>query len=542
VDTTKCPVNEKACVAAGKKVGDPSDVNCRSRKSKPTEISTLVTSGLAYSYHTCNNVDYFAPERVFSEFFGNNILAGPLISSPWSFTADSDGRWVGILPDFMKEVAARLDGELVLMEGTDWTSANAPVSAESTKLLKVNISRYDTKARTRVDVERMFSACINDVGVGRLDICLGDFWVTAERFKMVNFLPPVRSDSLFLVKNSKESETFGAILEKPFLPFEWSLWGFIVLTLVVMGLLIACAEYEHNEDDFPDQRPWIAAIKGIYISVFSYMNQGPQNNPMTPGGRLMSMGLGLFLILAISAYTANLATFLMMKNFIAGIDDLDGAIEQNLKICIDPRLYGEMIAKEPRVTDLLVNGSFGSCPKMMHLSDKPMAAIMAQSQIDEAYAGGLVRADCEGVKSWEGEGEESMGIRDGTKISGKVCPNKKDFGEDEDGLYQARDCLLKRISKTKSEYLMSVSIAVPIRHELQNAVGWGVVNSIAEGNLNKIMKKYGSYFPKSLPNCPPLGVSESEPMEIIAIVGTTFASSMFFVMGAFIHSANESMR
>merc|ERR1711865_65540 len=159
---------------------------------------------------------------------------------------------------------------------------------------------------------------------------------------------------------------------------------------------------------------------------------------------------------------------------------------------------------------------------------------MAQSQIDEAYAGGLVRADCEGVKSWEGEGEESMGIRDGTKISGKVCPNKKDFGEDEDGLYQARDCLLKRISKTKSEYLMSVSIAVPIRHELQNAVGWGVVNSIAEGNLNKIMKKYGSYFPKSLPNCPPLGVSESEPMEIIAIVGTTFASSMFFVMGAFI--------
>ena len=34
---------------------------------------------------------------------------------------------------------------------------------------------------------------------------------------------------------------------------------------------------------------------------------------------MMSMGLGLFLILAISAYTANLATFLMMKEYVTEI-------------------------------------------------------------------------------------------------------------------------------------------------------------------------------------------------------------------------------
>jgi len=550
VDPNDCPLNKQACEGAmcGKekcKVGDPANKFCRTRKSTPSEvqsIGSLTAPAVRYSYHTCHNMDYYSPARVFSEFYGNNILAGPLYSKPWSFTAESDGRWIGILPDFMKDVASSfLKGELIL--------ANPPVSEISMKMVAdtsgapINMTKY--KAFDRFEKEKMFQACVNDVGLGRLDICLGDFWVTSERYKMVNFLPPYKNDALFLFRNSKESDEIVDILQKPFMPFEWSLWGFICVVLVVMGLLLACAEYEHNEDDFPDQRWWVAAMKGVYISAFSYMNQGPQNNPMTPGGRLMSMGLGLFLILAISAYTANLATFLMMKNYVTGIENLQDAITKGYRICIDPRLYEEMSAKEPAVKSLLVNGSFGTCPKMMHMGEAD-AAIMAQSQINEAYAGSLVRADCKYVDKWEGVGDESVGIvcgsmnrdclsdpRAGTRISGKVCPNRMDYGEDDDGLYQERDCFLKRISKTKSDYLLSVTLAIPVRHQLQNALGWGLINSIAEGNFEKIMKKYGNFFPKQLPNCPPLGVSESASMEIKAMVGTTLATSLFFVFGGF---------
>ena len=35
-----------------------------------------------------------------------------------------------------------------------------------------------------------FTACALDVRVGRLDMCIGNFWVTAQRLALVDFVQP----------------------------------------------------------------------------------------------------------------------------------------------------------------------------------------------------------------------------------------------------------------------------------------------------------------------------------------------------------------
>jgi len=87
-----------------------------------------------------------------------------------------------------------------------------------------------------------WSACIHDLAVGRLDLCLGDFWVTQERLKMVNFLPSIEMDNFFLVMPGDGEESVADIMAKPFRPFEGFTWVFIMGVLTIMGMMICIAE------------------------------------------------------------------------------------------------------------------------------------------------------------------------------------------------------------------------------------------------------------------------------------------------------------
>ena len=39
-----------------------------------------------------------------------------------------------------------------------------------------------------------FTACVHDVGIGKTDICVGNFWVTAERLALTDFAQPFSED------------------------------------------------------------------------------------------------------------------------------------------------------------------------------------------------------------------------------------------------------------------------------------------------------------------------------------------------------------
>ena len=93
-----------------------------------------------------------------------------------------------------------------------------------------------------------FTACVLDVKVGKVDICVGNFWVTAERLSLINFMQPFSEDKLYLVAaNDVMPETFGDILYKPLKPFEPELWALVVVYMSFTAVITIFLD-AHSED------------------------------------------------------------------------------------------------------------------------------------------------------------------------------------------------------------------------------------------------------------------------------------------------------
>jgi hypothetical protein len=44
-----------------------------------------------------------------------------------------------------------------------------------------------------------YTACVMDVRVGKLDLCIGNFWVTSQRLSIVDFVQPFAEDRIYLL-------------------------------------------------------------------------------------------------------------------------------------------------------------------------------------------------------------------------------------------------------------------------------------------------------------------------------------------------------
>ena len=83
--------------------------------------------------------------------------------------------WTGVLPAFVESVAFDLDLNLTLRDYF--------ASAQSKDMFPGS----------------SFTACVMDVRVGKLDACVGNFWVTAERLSLAHFVQPFGADNMYLV-------------------------------------------------------------------------------------------------------------------------------------------------------------------------------------------------------------------------------------------------------------------------------------------------------------------------------------------------------
>lgn len=93
-----------------------------------------------------------------------------------------------------------------------------------------------------------FTACVLDVKVGNVDLCVGNFWVTAERLALINFVQPFSEDKLYLVvQNDAVPETFGDLLYKPLKPFQPELWLMVVAYMIFTSFITVFLD-AHSDD------------------------------------------------------------------------------------------------------------------------------------------------------------------------------------------------------------------------------------------------------------------------------------------------------
>jgi hypothetical protein len=195
-------------------------------------------------------------------------------------------------------------------------------------LTKANFSAAAMAAPT----SSSFTRCVWDVKYGNVDLCIGDFWSTPERRNLSSFTTAIDSDSfnLFTTLNTSaipppfDPQQFLAI----FAPFDNSVWTLCVITMLLCTIALRIVEPPPPDADAAPRRlglptsPGDAAAtlceltQGMYDMAMSFLGgeDGVLDSARSWPGRLVSLGVGLFVFVHVNSYTGSLAAYYVSNN------------------------------------------------------------------------------------------------------------------------------------------------------------------------------------------------------------------------------------
>ena len=487
VDMTMCPKDKQLCEAAGGKLGSDVSPYCRTR---PNTMSSLYDATLPYfySYETCGFKNKYNKTKLYEPIVDHVMKVQLLESSPWLFKREDGTTWSGPLYDFFTESLKHF--------------APAPALNHET-------------GRNRSDGTGAYPACVDDVAVGNVDVCVADLWVLPERYALVFFLPALRYDLFYLVVEKKglENVSFLTRLQRPFVPFTLGGWMAILAFLCGFATvlwLIRLVEKANEAHAAPEEEKAIKA-KSHCFGIFGkggrrgeaftdygntcfevwnhFFSQGMvyEDPDHPPAYRLMSLAFVFFSLVTLATYTASLATFLIVeKSPVGGVANIQEAIQNDFDICVPTAL-------KPLFSQLYSKGTFvecsqiEDCPKLMHAGNCK-AMILSQQVIDRLHAGEIKEDD-------------------------------EDIGRD--------DCKFLRVGDVP---LWSIPIAFPVASSMAHGLSWSFTQSLATGVMEEMKLKHSRNFPEN--TCQASSETEQQALSFWDLSGTIFVTMILMGLAA----------
>jgi hypothetical protein len=118
-------------------------------------------------------------------------------------------------------------------------------------------------------------------------------------------------------------------------PFETRVWITLLATCIFTGLAYLLVEVETDSDDLGDGSFFTKVLNAIYIG-FLTVSGGGGFTPSTWPGKIIVVSWAWLVLLMISTYTANLATFLIVSGqSTTRYKNLHEAIGDNARICME---------------------------------------------------------------------------------------------------------------------------------------------------------------------------------------------------------------
>ncbi len=180
-----------------------------------------------------------------------------------------------------------------------------------------------------------WSQCVHDVQNDNIDLCVGDFYLTPERWTQANFVTPYSSVLIGMwVPPGAVDNSFSAKISKTFAPFEASLWLIIILGGALASLLYVIFEADHNLLEFPKGATLHENVKkSLYMAILSTFVRGKAvQSPRTDEGRFLILGFGFFVLMTVSSYTAMMAATLTAVNTPV-YQNVADAVAKNARFC-----------------------------------------------------------------------------------------------------------------------------------------------------------------------------------------------------------------
>uniref|UniRef100_A0A7S4AT62 Ionotropic glutamate receptor C-terminal domain-containing protein n=1 Tax=Pseudo-nitzschia australis TaxID=44445 RepID=A0A7S4AT62_9STRA len=196
-------------------------------------------------------------------------------------------------------------------------------------------------------------------GVDKYDLMLGTFTPSVERINQgVSFVNGHFDGSLVLVRDVeppvRKIDWFNFLK-----PFDWVVWGWVLGVVIFSAFAYQLIESiggkgARYRDEPITGRVWL--MDNLYLS-FINLTGNYSYEPTTLGGRVFGFFFAFWAMLITAAYTANLASLLVVKAApdlrVASIED---AISRRLRICVHSTSYSDNLLREkyPDITPLLV--------------------------------------------------------------------------------------------------------------------------------------------------------------------------------------------
>lgn len=201
----------------------------------------------------------------------------------------------------------------------------------------------------------------------------------------VTFLQGWYDGSIILV--GKQETTDKVNVWSFLMPFAWGVWLMMFVTIVFSGFVYYWMEWYNEDSDRQDLGKM--PTENIYFAALSFIGQ-IQFMPATDYARIFTLSCAFWGLLMASAYTANLASFLVANNTpslaIASVGD---AVSARLPICV----------KDSSVSDTLV-------------TDAHPGAILVPKRIEDDIFFGVNRGECTlaltNVGTWDNYKERSV--------------------------------------------------------------------------------------------------------------------------------------
>jgi hypothetical protein len=174
VDST-CSENITSCEAAGGTLGSYKDPSCRSRQKEPTQMfKNTRYANLEFSRATCGNLDTFVLSSVVA-------TAGRTLQV--AMRADARAPYTYPSKPFAEDPKNphRKGYEGVHIDMMDEFKLIPSTLSPPLPNIMINIStEFGSKESRAKFPKSSYTACAYDVLLGNKDVCLGDFWVTAQ--------------------------------------------------------------------------------------------------------------------------------------------------------------------------------------------------------------------------------------------------------------------------------------------------------------------------------------------------------------------------
>ena len=150
-----------------------------------------------------------------------------------------------------------------------------------------------------------YTAAVQDVKDGIVDMSVGNFWITAERLKMTTFTVPLFNDrTVLVVPQPGTDNSFHLQLQKAIRPFTPELWGLIIATVFFASLFGVWFTDRAPTNDLRRGKARRSKSAYLRLAIDSCLQKGmffcsagvEQDSGATLSGKLLTAGYGVIIL------------------------------------------------------------------------------------------------------------------------------------------------------------------------------------------------------------------------------------------------------